>query len=89
MRDTVDLKITKLKKRKEKLHVQQALSFFKEAQEIFQEDFTPSLVLDILKKSRPESDPCPKASWHLMRWREQRRYCCCYGVTREGRHWYN
>jgi len=47
----IDEKINQLKKKKEKIQMQQALLFIKEAQNIFQEDFSPDRALTFLSEA--------------------------------------
>ena len=44
----IDEKINRLKKQREKVQLQQAIFFHKEAQKIFQDGFSPNLALNIL-----------------------------------------
>jgi len=55
--------IEKLKKQKEKLQVQIALSFYKEVQKRFGEDFCPSFVLGLLKLMWTHSSEHQKQKW--------------------------
>ena len=56
-------KIQRLKKKKEKIQTQQALFFIKEAQKIFNEDFSPDLALIILSETWGKASQAKKEEW--------------------------
>ena len=60
----IDQKIQRLKEKRERLHIQQALSFTKEATQILKGDFSPELVLTILEKTWIISSDTQKEEWH-------------------------
>lgn len=60
---TLDQKIIHLKKRKENLQTQQALSFLKETQKIFKEEMPPDVILILLTETWNKSSPSQKEEW--------------------------
>jgi hypothetical protein len=56
-------KIQLLKKKKEKIQIQQALLFIKEAQKIFNEDFSLDLALIILSETWNKASQAQKEEW--------------------------
>ncbi|MBA3814865.1 MAG: hypothetical protein H0X26_10395 [Alphaproteobacteria bacterium] len=46
----IDEKIDRLKKQREKMRIQQAILFMREAQKIFEDDFVPDIALGILSE---------------------------------------
>lgn len=48
---TIDEQINRLKKKKERVQTQQAIIFMREAQKIFQTDFSPNVALSILSET--------------------------------------
>jgi hypothetical protein len=59
----LDEKIHQLRKKKEKVQAQQALSFMKETQKIFKEEFSAGLALTILTESWGSAPETKKESW--------------------------
>lgn len=59
----LDEKILQLKRKKEKVHAQQALSFMKETQKIFKEEFSAGLALTVLTDSWGSAPETKKESW--------------------------
>lgn len=59
----LDEKILQLKRKKEKVHAQQALSFMKETQKIFKEEFSAGLALTVLTESWGSAPETKKESW--------------------------
>lgn len=59
----LDEKIHQLKRKKEKVQAQQALSFMKETQRIFKEEFSAGLVLTVLTESWGSAPETKKESW--------------------------
>jgi hypothetical protein len=56
----IENQIKKLKKQKEKLQVQTGLSFYKDIQKIFGEDFRPSFVVGLLEQVQTLSSQIQK-----------------------------
>ncbi|MDI9634457.1 hypothetical protein QM565_01440 [Geitlerinema splendidum] len=59
----LDEKILHLKKKREKAQAQQALSFMKETQKIFKEEFSAGLALTVLTESWGSAPETKKESW--------------------------
>lgn len=59
----LDEKIQQLKKKKERIQTQQATLFMREAQKVFEADFTPSLALLILSETWKEASGVQKTQW--------------------------
>ena len=59
----VDEKILRLKKRREKVQTQQAISFMREAQKIFQDGFSPGIALGILSETWTTASETQKMEW--------------------------
>jgi hypothetical protein len=59
----LDEKIHLLKRKREKVQAQQALSFMKETQKIFKEEFSAGLALTILTESWGSAPETKKESW--------------------------
>lgn len=59
----IDEKIYRLKKRREKLQIQQALFFIKEVQKIFQEDFSFDVALSIMRNAWDSASETQKKEW--------------------------
>lgn len=59
----INEKIHQLKRKKEKVQAQQALSFMKETQKIFKEEFSAGLALTILTDSWGSAPETKKESW--------------------------
>ncbi len=55
--------IEKLKKKNEKLQVQIALSFYKDVQKMFGEDFCPSVALGLLELMGTHTSEYQKQKW--------------------------
>ena len=59
----LDEKIHQLRKKREKVHAQQALSFMKETQKIFKEEFSAGLALTVLTESWGSAPETKKENW--------------------------
>lgn len=59
----IDKKIQALKKKKEKIQIQQALLFMKEAQKIFSENVSQNLALVILTETWAKASNSQKEEW--------------------------
>ena len=59
----IDKKIQALKKKKEKIQIQQALLFMKEAQKIFSENMSQNLALVILTETWAKASNSQKEEW--------------------------
>ena len=59
----IDEKIQRLKKRREKVQTQQAISFMREAQKIFQDVFSPDMALGILSEAWGAASETQKQNW--------------------------
>ncbi|MBY0293372.1 MAG: hypothetical protein K2W92_08820 [Alphaproteobacteria bacterium] len=59
----IEDKILQLKKNQEKIHTQQALSFIKEAQKIFEKDFSLDMVLAVLSEAWSTASEDRKEEW--------------------------
>ncbi|MBL8676237.1 MAG: hypothetical protein JNJ47_02260 [Alphaproteobacteria bacterium] len=59
----LEKKIQRLKERRNKIHTQQALLFFKEVEKIFKEGFCPNLILDILTQTRATASALQQQEW--------------------------
>jgi len=59
----IDEKILRLKKRHEKVQTQQAISFMREAQKIFQDRFSPDMALGILPETWTTASETQKTEW--------------------------
>lgn len=59
----LDEKIHQLKRKKEKVQAQQALSFMKETQKIFKEEFSAGLALTVLTESWGSAPETKKENW--------------------------
>lgn len=59
----IDQKIIQLKEKREKLQTQQALTFLKDAQTIFADEFSVELALTILSNSWNSSSDKQKEEW--------------------------
>ena len=60
---SIDEKILRLKKRREKVQTQQAISFMREAQKIFQDGFSPNMALGILSETWTAASEIQKQNW--------------------------
>lgn len=60
---TIDEKINRLKKKREKVQLQQALLFMREVQKIFQDGFTPDVALSILSETWDAASESQKQNW--------------------------
>ena len=60
---SIDKKIQALKKKKEKIQIQQALLFMKEAQKIFSENMSQNLALVILTETWAKASKSQKEEW--------------------------
>ncbi len=60
---TIDEQINRLKKRREKVQTQQAIAFMREAQKIFQADFSPHVALTILSETWGSASEKQQAEW--------------------------
>ena len=65
-KETISLKIAKLKQRLEKLHLQEALSFLKESQKILDQDFSPGLALTVLQQSWTMASEQTRKEWRKL-----------------------
>ena len=59
----IEEKILQLKKNQEKIHTQQALSFIKEAQKIFEKEFSLDMVLAVLSEAWSTASEDRKEEW--------------------------
>jgi hypothetical protein len=59
----IDLKISQLKQKKEKMQTQQAILLMKEAESILDKDFSPELVLSVLFHSWNSASQKQKEEW--------------------------
>lgn len=59
----IDEKINHLKKQREKVQLQQAILFHKEAQKIFQDGFSPDLALSILSETWGTATEKQQTEW--------------------------
>lgn len=59
----IEEKIQQLKKKKEKIQIQQALLFMKEAQKIFKEDFSPEMALLVLSETWTSATETQRQEW--------------------------
>lgn len=64
---TIDEKIARLKKRREKVQTQQAIFFMREVQKIFQNSFSPEMVLSILSEIWSTASENQKQNWKKRR----------------------
>ena len=60
---TIDEQINRLKKKKERVQTQQAIVFMREAQKIFQTDFSPDVALSILSETWGTASEKQQAEW--------------------------
>ena len=60
---TIDEQINRLKKKKERVQTQQAISFMREAQKIFQTDFNPGIALSILSETWVTATEKQQTEW--------------------------
>lgn len=60
---TIDEQINRLKKKKERVQTQQAIAFMREAQKIFQTDFSPDVALSILSETWGTATEKQQAEW--------------------------
>lgn len=60
---TIDEQINRLKKKKERVQTQQAITFMREAQKIFQTDFSPDVALSILSETWRTTTEKQQAEW--------------------------
>lgn len=60
---TIDEQINRLKKKKERVQTQQAITFMREAQKIFQTDFSPDVALSILSETWGTASEKQQAEW--------------------------
>lgn len=60
---TIDEQINRLKKKKERVQTQQAIAFMREAQKIFQTDFSPDIALSILSETWGTASEKQQAEW--------------------------
>lgn len=59
----IETKIHQLRQKKERIQTQQALLFMKESQKILQEEFSPNVVLKILKDHWNKASEAQKEDW--------------------------
>ncbi len=59
----IDEKIYQLKKKREKVQTHQALSFMKETQKIFKEEFSPLLALTVMAENWNTAPETKKETW--------------------------
>ncbi len=59
----LEKQIQKLKEKRDKIHTQQALLFFKDVENIFKEGFCPDLLLDILVQVRATASVLQQQEW--------------------------
>jgi hypothetical protein len=59
----IDEKIYLLKKKKERIQVQQALAYMKESQKLLKEEFSPLLALTILTETWTAAPETKKETW--------------------------
>lgn len=62
----IDEKIQQLKKKREKLQIHQSLSFLKEAQRIFKEEFSPEIALVVLDNCWRTSSDKQRKEWQAQ-----------------------
>lgn len=60
---TINAKIGRLRKRKEKMKTQKAMHFMRETQKILRDDFTPELALRILSSIWGTASEVQKQNW--------------------------
>lgn len=60
---TIDEQINRLKQRREKVQTQQAIAFMREAQKIFQTDFSPDVALSILSETWGTASEKQQVEW--------------------------
>ena len=60
---TIDEQINRLKKKKERVQIQQAIIFMREAQKIFQTEFSPNIALSILSETWGTASEKQQAEW--------------------------
>lgn len=60
---TIDEQINRLKKKKERVQTQQAIAFMREAQKIFQTDFSSDIALIILSETWGTASEKQQADW--------------------------
>jgi hypothetical protein len=60
---TIDEQINGLKKKKERAQTQQAITFMREAQKIFQTDFSPDIALSILSETWGTASEKQQVEW--------------------------
>jgi hypothetical protein len=60
---TIDEQINRLKKKKERVQTQQAIIFMREAQKIFQTDFSPDVALSILSETWGTATEKQQVEW--------------------------
>lgn len=63
---TIDEQINRLKKKKERVQTQQAITFMREAQKIFQTDFSPDVALSILSETWGAASETQKQNWRKL-----------------------
>lgn len=66
MNDTetrIDAKILQLKKKKEKIQLTKAQTFFKEVEKVFEDDFTPGTALLVLSDTWKTAAETQKEQW--------------------------
>lgn len=59
----IDEKIHRLKKRREKVQIQQSIHFMREAQKIFQDNFSLDVALGILSETWNSASDTQKQNW--------------------------
>ncbi len=59
----IETKIHQLKQKKERIQTQQALLLMREAQKIFQEEFSPDVALKILKERWDSASEAQREEW--------------------------
>jgi len=69
----IDEKIHQLKKKREKVQAQHALSFMKETQKIFKEEFSAPLALTVLTECWGAAPETKKENWKKVCSREGRK----------------
>ena len=60
---SIDKNMLRLRKKRERLHVNQCLFFTKKVQEIFEEEFSFEMALVILEKTWPTASKSQKEEW--------------------------
>ena len=61
---SIDQKIQRLRQKREKLHMNQALFFTKEVQRVFGEEFSLEMALVVLEKTWSTASKNQKEEWH-------------------------